>query len=110
MSISTAKTFEPDSWMKARPMLLDADGFRLTDEVTHLPPLQNGRVRGMVKSFNKTKQAGIIEPFTGGRPVNFAGSELRGTDFLNEGDIVDYSAGAIGIRNTAKLVMVVRRA
>lgn len=107
---SIAKTFEPDSWMKARPMLLDADGFRLTDEVMHLPAVQNGRVRGMVKSFDKTKQTGSIEPFAGGRPVRFVGSELRGTDFLNEGDIVDYIAGVIGICNTANLVMVVRRA
>ncbi|MBX9573892.1 MAG: hypothetical protein K2X77_33665 [Candidatus Obscuribacterales bacterium] len=108
MSISTAKTFEPDSWMKARPMLVDADGFRLTDEVMHLPPVLNGRSRGMVKSTNA--EGGIIEPFDGGHDVRFKNYELRGTEFVLEGDIVDYTAGSIGVRNTATLVMVVHRA
>lgn len=107
---STAKTFEADGWMKARPIHIDADGFRLTDEVMRIPAVQMGRSRGSVKSFDTTKQVGVIESFDGGRDVHFVGSELRGTDFLNEGDIVDFTADAIGIRNTANIVMVVHRA
>lgn len=109
MSINTAKTFEADAWMRARPLHVNADGFALTgDPPRHLPLLPSGRSRGMVKNFNG--KAGIVESFDGGRDVHFVASELCGTDFLNEGDIVDYNVGSIGVRNTATLVMVVYRA